>query len=453
MEFGMNAVQAVLPGAVAFQRFSIWPTEFKILRDVKGRDGGGEFVVEGYATSPGIDFCGDVLPPSALAAHLGEYQENPLYTYCHNAVFPIGTTFDTELTDGGLRYKARIISDPRHQLAQIAQVLIREGACRRSSIGYDCLKFHYGTIGDGRRVRIHDEVRLHEIAAVPLAMNAGTSVYFAKALGIEADGAIQYKAVVPYQDLPIHRDPDAPWQWDARTQNEILGPLGENWAQYRRAHLWYDPPNAQSKQGYKLPIARMFGGELQAVWRGCAAAMAVLLGARGGADIPETDRDGCYRHLRRYYAKFGKPAPEYRGRPLGTAIDEGAWPEFADIELKAGEREIFEDVEAERYLQEAKGRLEGYRNIFFHWLRTADGAQSDAGVRSGSASSRVQSERQRKLLEAARASIDEVLTAQPSGAQTSDDAEARLQALMREYGTTDLRGLVGQFGGALADAA
>lgn len=450
MEFATNALQATLPGVVAFERFSIWPTEFKVLRDVKGADGAGEFTVEGYATSPGLDFCGDVLPPSALAAHLREYQDNPLYTYCHNAVFPIGTTFDTELTERGLRYKARIISDPRHQLAQIAQVLIREGACRRSSIGYDSLKFHYGTIGDGRRVRIHDEVRLHEIAAVPLAVNPETSVYFAKALGINVEEVVEHKGVVPYQDLPSHPDPAEPWEWDSRTQNDILGATRENWGRYKRAHLWHNPRDAESKQGYKLPIARMVEGELKAMWRGCAAAMAALLGARGGADIPNSDREGCYRHLRRYYAKFGKPAPEFRGRLLGTVIAEATWPEFTEIELKAGEKQIFEEIEAETYLREAKGRLEGFRNIFFHWLGTSDGGRSEAGARSGSAASRAPSERHRKLLEAARVSIDEVLSAPASRAAVSGDVDGRLLALMREHGTTDLRGLVARLGGAVA---
>jgi HK97 family phage prohead protease len=453
MEFGTNALQAVLPGAVAFQRFSIWATEFKVLRDVKSRDGDGEFTVEGFATSPALDFCGDVLPPGALSQHLHEYQENPLYTYCHNAVFPIGTTYDTELTEQGLRYKARIISDPRHQLAQIASILIREGACRRSSIGYDALKFHYGTIGDGRRVRIHDEVRLHEIAAVPLAMNADTSVYFAKALGIDADRELECTNTVPYADLPLHPDPDAPWEWSGRTKSKILGETGDDWAQYLRAHLWYDPRNADSKEGYKLPIARMHDGELKAVWTACAAAMAVLLGARGGADISEHDRKSCYQHLRRYYAKFGKAVPEFKGRPLGTVIAEGTWPDFADIELKAGEKRIFEETEADTYLREAKGRLEGFRNIFLHWSKTSDGAQGEAGAPSGRADRRVQSERQRKLLEAARRSIDEVLTVQASQGTTGEDAEARVIALMREHGTTDLRGLTARLGGAIADVA
>ncbi|MGD8240898.1 MAG: hypothetical protein PVH68_20270, partial [Armatimonadota bacterium] len=193
--------------------------------------------------------------------------------------------------------------------------------------------------------------------------------------------------------------------------------------------------------------------ELRAVWRGCGAAMAVLLGARGGADIPESDRQGCYRHLRRYYAKFGKPAPEFRGRPLGTVIAEGTWPEFADIDLKAGEKRIFEETQAETYLREAKGRLEGYRNILLHWQKTSDGAQSEAGAPSSLASTRVQSERQRKLLEAARASIDDVLMVPPSRAEASEDAKARLLALIRAHGTVDLPGLATRLGGVLADAA
>ena len=54
---------------------------------------------------------------------------------------------------------------------------------------------------------------------------------------------------------------------------------------------WYDAENEDVKSAYKLPHHR--ASDLKAVWRGVAAAMGALLGARGGVDIP----DGDFRNL------------------------------------------------------------------------------------------------------------------------------------------------------------
>ncbi len=170
MKLGVTPCERILP----------WPTEWKIIRDRK--DGKGHaMLVEGEATSVQLDYCGDVLPPSALAKHLPIYQETPLYTYCHNCIYPIGTTYEQELSRTGLSFKARIISDPGHELATLTQILIREGCVTQSSIGYDVVKFRHET-RDNRRVRILEEVKFHEIAAVPLGMNRGTSVSLIKAM-------------------------------------------------------------------------------------------------------------------------------------------------------------------------------------------------------------------------------------------------------------------------------
>jgi hypothetical protein len=48
------------------------------------------------------------------------------------------------------------------------------------------------------------------------------------------------------------------------------------------------------------------------VWRGVAAAMAILMGGRGGVDIPAGDRRGVYNHLAGHYKQFDKEPPNFR---------------------------------------------------------------------------------------------------------------------------------------------
>lgn len=72
---------------------------------------------------------------------------------------------------------------------------------------------------------------------------------------------------------------------------------------------WYDPPG-ERKGDYKLPHHRQ--SDKYTVWRGVTAAMAALLGARGGVDIPASDRRGVYNHLARHYRDFDEEPPEFR---------------------------------------------------------------------------------------------------------------------------------------------
>ena len=53
-------------------------------------------------------------------------------------------------------------------------------------------------------------------------------------------------------------------------------------------------------------------------WRGVVAAMAALLGARGGVDIPDGDRDEVYQHLARHYEEFDAEPPELSERGLAV---------------------------------------------------------------------------------------------------------------------------------------
>ena len=83
-----------------------------------------------------------------------------------------------------------------------------------------------------------------------------------------------------------------------------------DWKKYRQAFAWYNAQDPENFGSYKLPHHDVIDGKLVVVWRGVAAAMAALRGARGGVDIPRSDYDAVYRHLARHYGQFDKELPE-----------------------------------------------------------------------------------------------------------------------------------------------
>ncbi|MBC7289557.1 MAG: hypothetical protein H5T86_16235, partial [Armatimonadetes bacterium] len=210
-------------------------------------------------------------------------------------------------------------------------------------------------------------IELLEISIVPIPANPQARITISRQLGIDptppvrvkARAADHAKAVTPYAALPLAPE-ETPWQWDVRAQDAVLGDP-PNWHRYRRAHFWYDPLRPETKSSYKLPFAKMIDGELHAVWRGVAAAMAALLGARGGVDIPPQDRRPVYDHICRYYERFGKKPPDFRG----------TWPanlrevrfHHGELEIFAEERVISAASEMARLAADAAGILRHWRKI------------------------------------------------------------------------------------------
>jgi len=123
------------------------------------------------------------------------------------------------------------------------------------------------------------------------------------------------KAIGGSKTLPL--DPDSSWDAagaEARMRNAAGGPDKDkiNWATYRKGFAWYDKNDAENYGAYKLPFADIKDGKLTAIWRGVAAAMAALLGARGGVDIPDSERKAVYNFLVSYYKRFEKEPPDFK---------------------------------------------------------------------------------------------------------------------------------------------
>jgi hypothetical protein len=142
------------------------------------------------------------------------------------------------------------------------------------------------------------------------------------------------RAAPEYMDFPLAPE-ETPWEWVAEDQDAVLGEEMD-WDRYASVHAYYDPENREVKYGYKLPFAKVIDGRIHVVWRGVAAVMGILLGARGGVDISDEDRRRAYDLMVRYYERFGKEPPEFRAiddveaRHIVEIEDEGeyVWVKF-----------------------------------------------------------------------------------------------------------------------------
>lgn len=76
---------------------------------------------------------------------------------------------------------------------------------------------------------------------------------------------------------------------------------------------WRAEADEPTKGDFKFPH-HLAEGDHAVVYTALAAGVAVLNGGRGGADIPDEDRDGVYAHLARHYRDdFEEEPPELRG--------------------------------------------------------------------------------------------------------------------------------------------
>ncbi len=80
----------------------------------------------------------------------------------------------------------------------------------------------------------------------------------------------------------------------------------------RRAFAWVDPDaDPENKTAYKF-IHHEVGAGAEvgpANVRACRLGIGILNGARGGADIPSSDRKGVYNHLARHLRDAGEEPP------------------------------------------------------------------------------------------------------------------------------------------------
>jgi len=155
------------------------------------------------------------------------------------------------------------------------------------------------------------------------------------------------KGAIAYKDYG-HADEGT--SWDAGKEVKQM-----EVEQLKKYCAWYKSDKPDLKSSYKLPHHRVSDGK--AVWRAVYAAMAALLGARGGVQLPSGDRKGVYNHLKSHYKAWDKEPPELK--------------KYEKSELQ----ELFKDDEVDiskPYPNEHSARLQDPKK-YDDWRRTKGG--------------------------------------------------------------------------------
>jgi len=313
--------------------------EFKDALGIESTDS-DEGIITGYAARYGnIDRDGDMFEPGAFADSLDTYMKSGPILWMHDRYSaPIGRTTHIEDRPDGVFVIGKLAPMGTSEQVDLARKLLKADVLRGLSVGFLTEAYEPMDARDPYGPRRIKRAHLAEWSPVSVASNPLAVVTAYKSLSprlrAEAETSPQPKhQAAPFADLPIHDD-EAPWSWSTKAANEILGE--DDWDRYAKAHIWHDPAQRNAKCGYRLPFGIMVNGELHASVHGVKAAMASLLGARGGAQIPDDDRKSAYEHLARYYAKAGLTPPEFH-----LSGENFSWGWFHHDEQKAFEQADF----------------------------------------------------------------------------------------------------------------
>jgi len=273
---------------------------FDVALEIKEVSADGTFT--GYGSMfNNVDLDRDVIAPGAFTKTLADKSPQKIkLLWQHDPSQPIGVWEKMAEDSRGLKVTGRLLINQGVPKADEAYALLKAGALDAMSIGFVIPPGGYD-LDEKKRARIIKQADLWEISLVTFPANPKARI-------------TSVKASVPFQDLPL-ADRGRPWD-GAAAENRVRQWAGGgssiadmDWTRYRKAFLWYDSAAPENVTSYKLGIADIVNGELTAIPRGIFAAAGVLLGARGGVDIPEEDKRRAISHLERYYSKMDMDSP------------------------------------------------------------------------------------------------------------------------------------------------
>jgi len=292
-----------------------------------------EGTFEVVASTGKVDRLGDTIDPKGW--YLKNYKKNPVILWSHStggfgspAIPPVGRADKVWVEDGKeLRIKGHFADTP---FARELRTLVEGGFLNAVSVGFlplvedekgnieieskmyrratdeEIEKSIYGKEGEHFSKQELLEVSWVNVPALPQALVSARKMNLSlitKALEEEIKGTIPFKET-----------PKAPEDESWNAGEEVKKATGDA-KKLRTMHAWVDSGaedfDASERKWYKLPHHKGSGSQ-EVVWRGVAAAMGALLGARGGVDIPDKDRKGVYNHLVKHYKQFDKEPPEFR---------------------------------------------------------------------------------------------------------------------------------------------
>lgn len=246
--------------------------------------------IEAIASTDSQDRDGDVILASAW--NLENFEKNPLLLWSHEITkLPIGRVVKINNKAGQLEFTAEF-AEKEDEFAKKVAKMYRNGFLNAFSVGYIPLESdNKGNI---------TKAELLEISAVNVPANQDALIRREYKLFCEELKDFEKKDIIPFKSYP--KD-EGDWDAGAEVKKAEVDDL-------KIMCTWYDSENPDLKSSYKLPHHR--AENKNTVWRGVTVAMAALLGARGGVDIPEADKKGVYNHLAKHYKEFDQEPPEFK---------------------------------------------------------------------------------------------------------------------------------------------
>ena len=258
--------------------------------------------VEGYVSTFGnVDRQGDIILPDAFTESIQEIEngKNLPLLFNHNRDYLIGGFTELRQDKKGLYAKAKINLET--QRGQEAYSHLKNGFLKEFSIAGKAMY-------DRNDRNIIKKWDLFEISVVTIPANPQALVTNVKNTNIDEDldDMNDMKKATEFKDFPLaNRD----YRWDSdeavKRVRDFLKLEGSPNDDYKNAFFWYDEYEADLFNAYKMPFLDVVDGELKAVPRAIFSAYAVMQGARGGVDIPNSERMDVEKHIQRYYQKMG----------------------------------------------------------------------------------------------------------------------------------------------------
>lgn len=186
------------------------------------------------------------------------------------------------------------------------------------------------------------------------------------------------KAVIPFSASPVN---EGVWDGEASRNRLAKWASSDNsgskdkidWVAYGKGFTYKD--ESGDKFGdFHFPHHDIMGGKFVVVWRGVAAAMAALKGARG-AKIPKVDKDGIYSHLSKHYKQFKKTPPEKDFEDISTKttmppkMESGVVPKKLDDKGNPSVRDIMDCIhKALRKNNLEQFKKEAAEKVDYFWI-------------------------------------------------------------------------------------
>ena len=184
------------------------------------------------------------------------------------------------------------------------------------STGYYRRVYREQGVAGGRRYRtVAVDIKPDHLALLPGAVGACS---WDDGCGIPRTNA---ETEVDMPAIGKHSTGTTDAAWDGAA-NEARLKTNQDSDYYGQMYAWRDPDkDASTKAAYKLPHHEVSedGTPGDANIKACQAAIAALNGARGGVDIPDSDKDAVYNHLAAHLEDADVEAPELASEQANDA--------------------------------------------------------------------------------------------------------------------------------------